>query len=283
MSCRATTDTASLRPRSKPSVNGTEGGRGTGMRVEVMPVDQLPVLANKDDEAQEEQGEIIEAEVEEADPKRVLVTPTLPSQSDVDKHREDHLPYASWCDHCVEGRGREMGHPAVDRSARAISTISFDYLFMNNKGEFVERKKGDDEVDAETVKNGVKILVVKDSKNKAVFAHVVPSKGIDVKQFAVSVLLDDIKWLGYVRLTLKSDNEPAIVKLLTESLKGIRVSTEPGVEQVMEEHPPPFDSQANGDVEAAAKTVRGQTRTLRSCLESRLGYRIPGTHPILRG
>ena len=50
--------------------------------------------------------ELIDAPEEPSDTKRVLPTPELPSMSDILKHREDHVPYMSWCDHCVEGRGR---------------------------------------------------------------------------------------------------------------------------------------------------------------------------------
>ena len=238
--------------------------------------DTAPILVDEVDDAQAELGEIIEAEVEEASERRVLPTPEMPCQSDIDKHREDHLPYASWCDHCVEGRGREMGHHAIDKVKHTVPTISFDYLFMNNKGEFVKKKSESDTVPSD----GINILVVKDSRSKAVFAHIVPSKGVDDKKYAVIVLMDDVKWMGYTRLTLKSDNEPAITRLLTESLKGIRVATEPEVAQVMEEHPPPFDSQANGDIESAVKQIRGQTRTLQSCLEARIGHQIPVVHPV---
>ena len=45
---------------------------------------------------------------------------------------------------------------------------------------------------------------------------------------------------------LKSDNEAAIVKLVEEALRELRIES---IEQVMKEHPPPFDSQANGQVE----------------------------------
>ena len=51
------------------------------------------------------EGELIEA-AEEADTLRTMPTPIMPSPSDVEKHREDHIPYASWCDQCVEGKGR---------------------------------------------------------------------------------------------------------------------------------------------------------------------------------
>ena len=53
------------------------------------------------------------------------------------------------------------------------------------------------------------MLVVRDNRSKAVFAHVVPAKGIDEKGFSVDALVSDVKWLGYSKVTLKSDNEPA--------------------------------------------------------------------------
>ena len=86
------------------------------------------------------------------------------------------------------------------------------------------------------------------------FAHVVPTKGIDEKGFAVDSLVDDVKWLGYSKVTLKSDNEPAIVKLLAEALKELRVQ---GLEQTMEEHSPEYDPQANGSAEVAVKLMKG--------------------------
>ena len=81
-----------------------------------------------------EDGEIIEATEEHADPKTIIPTPELPSLSEMEKHREDHIPYASWCDHCVEGRGRERGHGAAQQESRSVTTLSFDYLFVSEKG-----------------------------------------------------------------------------------------------------------------------------------------------------
>ena len=77
---------------------------------------------------------------------------------------------------------------------------------------------------------------------------------------------------------LKCDNEPAIVAVLREALKAIRID---GVEQAMEEHPPPHDSQANGKVESAVKAVRGMTRTLQVALEDQLKSKIPTTHAVM--
>ena len=79
--------------------------------------------------------------------------------------------------------------------------------------------------------------------SKAIFGHVVPKKGIDENTVAVDSLVEDVKWFGYTKLTLKNDNEPAIVKLLSETLRELRVN---GVSQVLEEHSPEYDPQANG-------------------------------------
>ena len=92
------------------------------------------------------------------------------------------------------------------------------------------------------------------------------------------MVVADVLWLGYSKVLLKSDNEPAIVKLLKESLATLKVS---GVDQVGEEHSPPYDSQANGAVEAAVKQVKARIRTMKLCLERRIGKHIPPRHPIM--
>ena len=43
----------------------------------------------------------------------------------------------------------------------------------------------------------------------------------------------------------------------------------------MEEHPPPYDPQANGGIEVGVKLVKGQLKTMRSALEARVGYKLP--------
>ena len=48
----------------------------------------------------------------------------------------------------------------------------------------------------------------------------------------------------------------------------------------MEEHPPPYDPQANGAIEVGVKLVKGQLKTMRSALEARVGYKLPVVHPL---
>jgi hypothetical protein len=115
----------------------------------------------------------------------------------------------------------------------------------------------------------MKLLVVRYDKSKAIFGHVVPKKGIDEKNFAVDSLVEDVKWLGYTKLTLKSDNEPAIVKLLSESLRELRIN---GVSQVLEEHSPEYDPQANGAADVGVQLLKSHMRTLRCNLENEIGH-----------
>ena len=121
--------------------------------------------------------------------------------------------------------------------------------------------------------------VVRDNKSKAIFGRVVPQKGLDEKGLSVDSLVEDVKWLGYTRVTLKSDNEPAIVKLLSEALRELRIN---GVSQVLEEHSPEYDPRSNGSAEVGVKLLKNHLRTIRSNLENEIGHRIPVRPPWSR-
>ena len=88
----------------------------------------------------------------------------------------------------------------------------------------------------------------------------------------------DMVWLGYRRVIVRTDNEPAIVALLHGVLKALKVDV---IDQAMPDHPPAYDSKANGSIENAVRQVQGILRSHLSCLQGRLGCRIPGDHPIM--
>ena len=178
-------------------------------------------------------------DAEDAQPQQGMPTPELPPRAVVDKHCIDHWPPRSWCDECIEGHGRESRHGQVLDSHR-VAIVSMDYAFVTRRGTVVS--EGDDGWDDE---EALKLLIVKDSLSRAVFAHAVPRKGVNDKRYAVDMVVGDVLWLGYAKVILKSDNEPSIVRLLKEALAGLKVS---GLEQAGEEHSLPFDSQANDSV-----------------------------------
>ena len=56
------------------------------------------------------------------------------------------------------------------------------------------------------------MLIVPDKKKKALFAHVVPVKGVDEEGLAARSIVVDVVWLGFTKVVLKTDNEhPRVV------------------------------------------------------------------------
>ena len=55
------------------------------------------------------------------------------------------------------------------------------------------------------------IIVLKDTKSRAIFAHACPCKG--AHEAVVARLVADLDMLGYKRVLIRSDGEPAILDL----------------------------------------------------------------------
>ena len=55
--------------------------------------------------------ELKEDQVEQSDQtavaQKVYRVPVIPSAEEVAKHNENHIPFRSWCPHCVMGKARE--------------------------------------------------------------------------------------------------------------------------------------------------------------------------------
>ena len=169
------------------------------------------------------------------------------------------MPYRTWCAECVEAFGREESHFSHDRThGRRIAVVSMDYLFITPKGIYTRKEideLGDDELSTslDTGADVTKVLVLYCSLTRCVFAHAVRRKGAD--EHVVQQIVDDIAWIGHVRLVLRSDNEPAMLALVTEALRGLRVQIV-GLDTVASEGSVPYDPQTNGAVEVAVRNVK---------------------------
>ena len=239
----------------------------------------IDVLAGEVDERDEGPGPVeaqgageseTDSQHEEAMPKVVARDPGDPTQAEIDEHNVDHLPYRSWCECCVMGRGTGEQHRGGSESR--VPVIAFDYLFVS-QAKVVTRGEIDEE---EAKRAPIKILLVKDTKSKTIFAHVVKHKGIEDDEYAVKRLVEDVTWLGYSKVILKCDGERAIVRLLRESLKRIKTDAV----DASHEHPPTYDPKSNGAVENAVKQLKGHLRTIKLGLERNVGKRLPETHPL---
>ena len=149
---------------------------------------------------------------------------------------------------CVKGRSHGKPHFRVDseeKDQEEVSTVSVDYMFM---GE--HQKEGEEK--------GMPIMCIKDRKTKVIRARVTPQKGLH--WYPVKVLTNFIRALGYTKVIVKSDQEPAILNLKEG------VDNENSCEVVMEESPG-YDSKGNGEIERAVQMVQEKFRAVKDGVE----------------
>ena len=73
-----------------------------------------------------------EPEAGERKPERVA-DPRMPSRAEVEEHGKTHLPYRSWCKHCVRGRGVEEPHRKRKEEV-GIPELHMDFMFLGDEG-----------------------------------------------------------------------------------------------------------------------------------------------------
>ena len=148
--------------------------------------------------------------------------------------------------------------PERDESHLGI-TRSLDYCFMTAEEE-------EDDMRA--------ILVVYDHAELGLWTLPVEKKGAD--ENVVSWVVGKLEECGYAGtpITLKSDQEPAILSLKRAIAIRRRAET-PLVES------PVRGSKSNGKIERAIRRWQGQFRTLRHHLEERLGIKIENSSALI--
>ena len=117
--------------------------------------------------------------------------------------------YRSWRPHCVQVRARSDAHLAHHGNRdRAYAILAWDYAYLSST------TIGDDE--GAEARGESPLLCCRDGLNKGLFCYVLPAKGVDFQQVgrALDVIMEDLERLGYKRVCIRSDNEPALVALL---------------------------------------------------------------------
>ena len=61
--------------------------------------------------------------------------PRQPNQHEKEEHEMTHLPFRSWCRHCVIGRGREEDCRKSMEEERQVPEVHLDYMFMGDEKE----------------------------------------------------------------------------------------------------------------------------------------------------
>ena len=202
---------------------------------------------------------------DEADEERrpnIGRVPRAPTTQEWNDHMTHHSEYRDWCPFCVQGKGISYQHRRGPEDEEKIGiTVSMDWAYLNSK---------DDESD----EYGPPTLVAYDNNTKAIWTMARESN--EVTEDLVSWMCQNLRTAGYsgLRITLKSDGEPSM-KLLKNLMALKRESPTSVI------HTPVRESKANGAMEAAIRSWKGQARTIRLYLEHRLKAKVEYGHPLL--
>ena len=60
--------------------------------------------------------------------------PREPTKEEKEKHEKTHMPFRSWCRHCVRGIGKEETCRKTDR-AHEIAELHFEFHVHGRRGE----------------------------------------------------------------------------------------------------------------------------------------------------
>ena len=221
------------------------------------------------DKKQEEENN--EEEQEEADTVRVRRAPRAPTQREREEHEATHIPYRDWCPHCVRGRGvngpHRRGDPrSEEEKAMEVPRVSLDYFFMAQGGDRATQYP---------------MIVMIDEGTDYRYMRAVGRKGLGEgteMEWLIKDMAEELKSWGHIggrdgELILKSDGEPSI-KAVRDALGRYHGG------KIIPEQPPPGESQSNGKVEEAGKTIRGYIRVFKDAMERRSGETI-GTGDII--
>ena len=186
--------------------------------------------------------------------------PKMPSKLEKEEHEKTHLPYRSWCRHCVRGRGKELPHKKTHSESSGVE-MSFDFFFLG---------------DEDGAKPMTTLMAI-ERTTKMKMATPVPSKSTG--EFISRRILAFMKEVGckFGDMIVKSDQEPAILAIL-EHVARLRAAEGGG--KTVPESSPVGDSRGNGLVERAIQSLEAMARVLRSQLEERWGRRIDPRHPV---
>ena len=132
-----------------------------------------------------------------------------------------------------------------------IPKLATDYFFIGRRRP-QDRAERDAEENLAEKEGQTPIIVIKDVNSKAIFAHACPCKG--AHELVVAKIIDDLNTLGYRRVLVRTDGEPAILDLwnkIKERWWGEIVKVESAT----------GDHNSNGDAEQAVQKIEDDVRT----------------------
>ena len=127
--------------------------------------------------------------------------PKMPTKTEIEEHNLTHLPFRSWCRHCVRGRGKELPHKRVGEHGE-MPELHVDMCFLGEEKD---------------PHNTITVLVGRERSTRMTMATVVPAKS--ARSFTSRRLVAFMKEVGILHgdLLVKSDQEPAVKAILSDA------------------------------------------------------------------
>merc|ERR1712077_100698 len=113
-----------------------------------------------------------------------MPVPDGPSNHEREEHELTHIPFRSWCEHCVKGRARSRAHkrrnPETKKEELSRATRVYMDFYYNGIGEEEEEREEAEGVRDETddKEGDSPSIVLYDSQNKEVASWVMQSKSV---------------------------------------------------------------------------------------------------------
>ena len=174
---------------------------------------------------------------------RMLPTPLQPTANEIQIHNLTHLPFRSWCEVCVQARGKSDHHRKATKPHGP--TIQVDFSFLGTSE--------DEKV--------LPVLVAIDIQTGLTTACLSPTKG-KVKYLAFELKMFCIE-SGRTYGTIQSDNETTIKAIAQRAIKDLN--------GMAPRTTPKHDSQSNAFVERAHQSIRDSELDAERCRGSGIG------------
>jgi hypothetical protein len=149
----------------------------------------------------------------------------MPSLGEVEEHCITHLPYLSWCRHCVRGKTKQTPHLKQEEKP-TVPEFHLDFCFLG------------DEDGSKTLTT----LVVRERLSRMTMSAVLPAKGRGVHSSKRVVAFMREVGCEHCTINVKCDQEEAMKSLVTDVGKW---RAEGGGQQMNVEHSPVYSSSSN--------------------------------------
>ena len=202
--------------------------------------DEQPEARQEEDHGDEE-GEV-----------RGLRDPAQPTREERARHELTHLPFRTWCRHCVAGKAADDPHERGEPEEEGgLPKSSIDYGSI---------KLADED-------GGRTVIIYKAKPKGAVGAKCVAAKGREDPR-TTPWIVEQLRRGGAGRCVLQSDGEPATRAVVRDVIEEACATSSLGVACA---HSAAYDPRSNGVVERAVREVKDHIRVLHCALTDKIG------------